>query len=49
MVSVHYTGKLANGSIFDSSVGKVPLVFTIGEGEIIDGFEEGVLSKQPLL
>ncbi len=43
-VSVHYTGKLADGSIFDSSVGEEPLVFTIGEGEIIDGFEEGVLS-----
>lgn len=43
-VSVHYTGKFADGSIFDSSVGEEPLVFTIGEGEIIDGFEEGVLS-----
>lgn len=43
-VSVHYTGKLADGSIFDTSVGEEPLVFTIGEGEIIDGFEEGVLS-----
>lgn len=42
-VSVHYTGKLADGSIFDSSVGEEPLVFTIGENDIIDGFEEGVL------
>jgi peptidylprolyl isomerase len=43
-VSVHYTGKLDDGSIFDSSVGEEPLVFTLGEGELIEGFEEGVLS-----
>jgi peptidylprolyl isomerase len=43
-VSVHYTGKLADGSIFDTSVGEEPLVFTLGDGEIIDGFEEGVLT-----
>lgn len=43
-VSVHYTGKLADGSIFDSSVGEDPLVFTLGEGGMIEGFEEGVLS-----
>lgn len=43
-VSVHYIGKLADGSIFDTSVGEEPLVFTIGEGELIEGFEEGVLS-----
>lgn len=42
-VSVHYTGKLADGSIFDTSVGEEPLVFTIGENDIIDGFEEGIL------
>jgi peptidylprolyl isomerase len=43
-VSVHYTGKLVDGSIFDSTVGEEPLVFTLGEGELIDGFEEGVLN-----
>jgi len=42
-VTVHYTGKLADGSVFDSSAGEEPLVFTLGEGELIDGFEEGVL------
>ena len=42
-VSVHYTGRLADGSIFDSTAGDEPLVFTLGGGEIIDGFEEGVL------
>ncbi len=43
-VSVHYTGKLADGSIFDSSVGEEPLIFTVGDGDIIDGFEEAVLT-----
>ncbi len=43
-VTVHYTGKLIDGSIFDSTVGEEPLVFTLGESDIIDGFEEGVLN-----
>ncbi len=42
-VSVHYTGKLVDGSIFDSSIGEEPLVFTLGDEEVIEGFEEGVL------
>ncbi len=42
-VTVHYTGKLADGSIFDSTIGEEPLVFTIGEDELIDGFEEGIM------
>ncbi|MDK9706060.1 MAG: peptidylprolyl isomerase [Desulforhopalus sp.] len=43
-VSVHYTGKLADGSIFDSTAGEEPMVFTLGEDELIDGFEEGILN-----
>lgn len=43
-VSVHYTGKLADGSIFDSTVGEEPMVFTLGEDELIEGFEEGILN-----
>lgn len=42
-VTVHYTGKLTDGSIFDSSMGEEPLIFTLGQDEVIDGFEEGVL------
>ncbi len=42
-VSVHYTGKLVDGSVFDSSEGREPLSFTIGEGQMIPGFEAGVL------
>lgn len=43
-VSVHYTGRLADGSIFDSSLGEEPLVFTIGQDEVIEGFEAVVKS-----
>lgn len=42
-VKVHYTGKLDDGTVFDSSVGREPLEFTIGEGGIIPGFEQAVL------
>jgi FKBP-type peptidyl-prolyl cis-trans isomerase len=42
-VRVHYTGWLTNGKKFDSSVdGGKPLDFTIGNGEVIKGWEEGV-------
>lgn len=41
-VSVHYTGKYADGTIFDSSIGEEPLVFTIGKDEVIDGFENSI-------
>jgi peptidylprolyl isomerase len=42
-VTVHYTGKLADGTIFDSSNGGDPLEFTLGEGELIAGFENAVV------
>ena len=41
-VKVHYTGTLSDGSIFDSSDGREPLEFTIGENQVIPGFENGV-------
>lgn len=40
---VHYTGKLEDGTVFDSSQGRQPLEFTLGQGQLIQGFEEGVL------
>lgn len=42
-VKVHYTGKLEDGSVFDSSQGREPLAFTIGEGQMIPGFEKAVM------
>lgn len=42
-VKVHYTGKLANGEVFDSSADREPIEFTLGEGQIIPGFEKGII------
>lgn len=41
-VKVHYTGKLDDGQIFDSSDGGDPLEFTLGAGSIIEGFDAAV-------
>ena len=46
-VKVHYTGKLGDGSVFDSSDGREPLEFTVGEGQVIPGFEQGVVGLEP--
>jgi FKBP-type peptidyl-prolyl cis-trans isomerase 2 len=43
MVKVHYTGRLADGTTFDTSMEREPLEFTLGEGELIPGFEQAVL------
>ena len=42
-VRVHYTGSLDDGTEFDSSKGRDPLEFTLGEGRVIPGFELAVL------
>jgi peptidylprolyl isomerase len=41
-VKVHYTGTLGDGTVFDTSVEREPLEFTMGEGRVIPGFEEAV-------
>ncbi len=41
-VKVHYTGRLMNDKEFDSSIGKEPFEFTIGQGSVIKGWDEGV-------
>ena len=43
-LTVHYTGQLAStGEEFDSSVGGEPITFVIGEGRLIQGWEEGLI------
>ena len=42
-VQVNYTGKLSDGTIFDSSIGRHPMQFTLGKGQLIAGFEKAVL------
>lgn len=41
-IKVHYHGKLRSGETFDSSNGREPLEFTVGSGQVIKGFDEGV-------
>jgi len=41
-VKVHYTGTLGDGTVFDTSAERDPLEFTLGEGQLIPGFEEAV-------
>ncbi len=41
-VKVHYTGKLQNGTVFDSSANREPLEFTLGDGNMIKGFDKAV-------
>ena len=41
-VRVHYTGRLEDGRVFDSSKDGDPLEFTVGGGEVIPGFDEAV-------
>lgn len=46
-VKVHYTGKLDDGEVFDSSSGSDPLEFTVGASQVIPGFEETVIGMTP--
>ncbi|MGM0439427.1 MAG: FKBP-type peptidyl-prolyl cis-trans isomerase [Patescibacteria group bacterium] len=45
-VLVHYTGKLEDGTEFDSSVKREPISFTLGEGKVIEGWEKGILGMK---
>lgn len=45
-VSIHYTGKLTDGTVFDSSEGRDPLNFTIGEKTIIPALEDACIGME---
>lgn len=45
-VTVNYTGKFTNGNIFDTSVGKQPFVFMLGAGQVIQGWDKGVVGMK---
>ncbi len=46
VVNVYYTGTLSDGSVFDSNVGKESLEFTVGSGQLIEGFDKGVIGMK---
>jgi len=45
-VKIHYTARLKNGNVFESSRGHVPLQFTIGDGSVIPGLEKAVIGMK---
>ena len=45
-VKVHYTGTLEDGTVFDTSVEREPLEFTVGQGQLIPGFEQAVIGMK---
>ncbi len=45
-VQVHYHGKLTSGETFDSSEGRDPLQFTVGQGQVIKGFDEALVDMK---
>ena len=45
-VKVHYTGRLGNGVVFDTSIGGEPLEFTLGQEQVIPGFEQAVIGMK---
>ncbi len=46
-VKVHYTGKLDDGTVFDTSANRHPLEFTIGEDQLLPSFEQAVVGMNP--
>ena len=46
-VRVQYTGRLKDGSVFDSSAKSDALQFTIGKGQVLQGFEQAVIGMRP--
>ena len=45
-VTVNYTGKLADGTVFDTSIGKAPFSFVLGAGNVIPGWDQGLVGMK---
>ena len=45
-ITVNYTGKFQDGKVFDTSIGKQPFSFTIGAGQVIRGWDEGLVGMK---
>ncbi|MDP2692364.1 MAG: peptidylprolyl isomerase [bacterium] len=45
-VKLHYTGKLNNGQVFDTSAEREPLEVKLGQGQLIPGFEKGLVAMK---
>jgi FKBP-type peptidyl-prolyl cis-trans isomerase FkpA len=45
-IKVNYTGKLQNGTVFDTSLGKAPFSFTLGAGQVIPGWDQGLVGMK---
>ena len=46
ILTMDYTGKLTNGKQFDSSVGRAPFVFILGAGQVIKGWDQGMVGMK---
>src|SRR5437660_452316 len=46
MVTMEYTGTLSSGKQFDSSVGKPPFIFFLGNGQVIKGWDQGIVGMK---
>lgn len=46
-VKVHYTGKLEDGTVFDTTANRDPIQFRIGEGQVIPRFEQAMSGMEP--
>lgn len=46
LVSVHYTGRLQDGTVFDTSMGKDPITFPLGQNYVIAGWEQGLVGMK---
>lgn len=45
-LTVNYTGKLDNGTVFDTSIGRAPFTFVLGAGQVIPGWDLGLQGMQ---